>query len=975
MYLKEIEISGFKSFADKININLDNRITCIVGPNGSGKSNIVDAIRFVLGEQSVKSLRGDNLMSDVIFAGSKSRKGLHAASVALTFDNSDNYLKIPYSNVSVKRRLYKTGDNEYFLNGEKCRLKDIVDLFLDSTVSKNSFNIIGQGEIAKILSNSPYERRLVIEEAAGILKYKKRREEALKKLDKTNLNLDRVNDIIKEVEERVTPLKKQSERALEYLDIKEKLKNVEVALLVSEISEANIEYQDTKNQIKTLSDNILDLETKLTNPTIDKIKIENINMEKKLQEMNEKLVLLTKEREEINSNLTILKERSKYDAKDIKVHENIAYLKESKLTLENNFNLLNKELELKYLNKKNIENNLNSLIENLNTLTSKRETSLKEYNTKNKDMLVLENQIEILKNNIEENVYLNNNVRKILDNPKLTGILDVLLNIVKTDNIYENALEVMINGIKNFLIVEDEIAAKNAIDFLKINKLGRVTFLPINVIKPKYVDATTLNSIKNVPGYLGILSDFLKYEPRYQNIILNSFGNVLVVKNLEVGNQISKMIDNKYRIVSLDGDVIHVGGSITGGNLNSKSFANTKGKLQELELKANLNKNTIKTLEVDLNNMEKEIGELDKKIYDVRTNLIRVIDDIGILKNKIAFDKKNLDETIAELKSLTTEDNQTDIEEIEKQYYDKSLECNILEQDIANLLKEKDELQKHILETEGIRKENQLKLNSCEKELNTLNIKLSKLDTKLDSNLNILNNEYSLTYEGAKGLYALEIDSEFARKDVLEYKEKLKEIGMVNLDSINEYKEVNERYTYLTNERDDLLHAKELLYSIISEMDEVMQSEFVETFKELEVEFEKVFKEMFKGGTATLKLTSPDNILETGVEIIASPPGKKLKTITLLSGGEKTLTAISLLFAILNIRSVPFCIFDEVEAALDEANVDNFGKYLEHYEKKTQFLLITHKKRTMEYAKTLYGITMQESGVSKLVSVRLEDKI
>ncbi len=973
MYLKEIEISGFKSFADKININLNNETTCIVGPNGSGKSNIVDAIRFVLGEQSVKSLRGDTSMSDVIFGGSKNRSPMHVASVTLTFDNSDNYLNVPYTTVSVKRRLYKTGDNEYFLNGEKCRLKDITDLLLDSSVGKNSFNIIGQGEISKIISNSSYDRRIVIEEAAGILKYKKRREEAFKKLDKTNLNLDRVNDIIGEVEGRVEPLRKQSEKALKYLDTKKELEKVEVALLTEEITSMNLEYQDIKSKTKTINDNLIKLNKELTNPEIDNLKLKEINISKELQEKNNNLVKITKEKEEINTKRLILKERVKYDSNDIKVQENINYLKENKLSLENKVKLLNKDLENFTIKKKEFEDTLNRLIDEEDNLKLRRENNLKEYNYKTKEMYNLENRIEVLKSNLSDNVYLNNNTRSILDNPRLVGVHDALLNIVKTKKEFEKALDVIMNPIKNFLIVDNGRVANDAIDYLKSNKLGRATFLPLDVIKGRMVDLDTLVLLKSTNGYLGILSDFLEYQGVYKDIVLNQFGNIIVVDNLENGNSISKLIKNRYRVVTLDGDIIHVGGSITGGSIDtSRSLTGVRNEISDLEVKAKLNKNILENLEKEIKEIEDSINDYDKNIYNNRTNLIRTLDEMNEINLNLSNSKKSLEDVTLELKTLGGEEKEEE-KELDKIYYAKTLLCDELEKDIKNLVKEKEELQGVILEKEGINKVKLGEKNKYEKELNSLEITENNLNTKLDNNLNILNSEYSLTYERAREEYSLDIPIEDAKNKVDELRSTIKEIGMVNLDAIDEYKEINERYTYLSSERDDLLHAKDMLYSIIDEMDEVMQSDFLNTFKELEVEFKKVFKEMFKGGDATLSLTDPNNLLETGVDIIASPPGKKLKTIQALSGGEMTLTAISLLFAILNIRSVPFCIFDEVEAALDEANVDVFGTYLDHYKDKTQFLLITHKKRTMEYAKTLYGITMQESGVSKLVSVKLED--
>lgn len=971
MYLKEIEISGFKSFADKIDINLDNEITCIVGPNGSGKSNIVDAIRFVLGEQSVKSLRGESLMSDVIFSGSKNRQGMHAASVNLTFDNTDDYLKIPYKTVSVKRRLYKTGDNEYFLNGEKCRLKDIVDLFLDSGMGRDSFNIINQGDISKLLSNSSYDRRLVIEEAAGILKYKKRREEAFRKLDKTNLNLDRVNDIITEVEARVTPLKEQSEKASLYLDLKEKLKNVEVGVLVTSITNRNQEYLTSKEKINELNTDIISLSKKVNDPEIDELKIKSLNLEKKLQKINQDLLNITTLKEEINSKRLLLKERIKLNANDIKQEEKLSFLTENKFKLEKEISLSEVDLKTKQEEKGVLETNLNTSLNNLTALKEKVSFLNKEINNKRNDYEILLNRIDILKSNITDNMYLNSNVKKILDNKNLTGINDALINLIKTSDMYKTCFEVLTLSNKNFIIIDTSNDSKNVIDYLKQNNLGRVTFLPRDVIKAKYVDLDTARILTDKKGYLGIFSDFLEYDLKYKNIVLNQFGNILVVDTLENANNISKLINNKYKIVTLDGEIIHVGGSITGGSLNNRSIIKTKHELTDLEIKRTTDKNIIDRLLEENNNNLDDISKLEQSIYKDRTDLIIKIESIKNLESKVDNLKKELDNTCLELKSYNN-DSDLELNELNTNYYNKTFEYELLLKEKDKISLEKDKIGEIILEKEGIYKENNLNLKLKEKELKDLEILVSKLENMLDNDLNTLNQEYSLTYERARDEFELEINLAEAKTMVLEYKNKLKSIGNVNIDSIEEYKEVKERYDFLSNERNDLVKAKDMLYSLISEMDDVMQSDFLSTFKELEVEFKKVFRELFKGGDASLKLTDPSNLMETGVDIIASPPGKNLKTITLLSGGEKTLTAISLLFAILNIRKVPFCIFDEVEAALDEANVDNFGSYLHSYKDKTQFLLITHKKRTMEYAKTLYGITMQESGVSKLVSVKLD---
>lgn len=972
MYLKEIEISGFKSFADKINLNLNNEITCIVGPNGSGKSNIVDAIRFVLGEQSVKSLRGDALMSDVIFSGSKNRQPMHAASVNLTFDNTDNYLNIPYKTVSVKRRLYKTGDNEYFLNGEKCRLKDIVDLFLDSGMGRDSFNIISQGDISKLLSNSPYDRRLVIEEAAGILKYKKRREEAFKKLDKTNLNLDRVNDIINEVEARVKPLEEQSKKATLYKELKDELENIEVGLLVAEITNYNQQCLINKNKLVDLNNIILSLTKKTTDPIIDELKLKAININKQKEDINQKLLDLSKTKEDVNSKRLLLKERIKFNATDIKNQEKINYLTDKKLELENKIKVLEKDLTTNSMNTTTLENDITNLTNNLDNLNKKNTSynlSLKEKENEYDRLL---NKIEIIKNNIYENSYLNNNVKRVLENSKLKA-LDALINLIKINPKYNTVLEVATSSNKNFLVVETKSDASKIIDYLKLNNLGRITFLPLEDIKGKYVDLDTQSKLTDLTGYLGVLSDFLEYDSKYKEIILNQFGNILVVDTKENANYLSKVINNRYRIITLDGEIFHVGGSITGGSLKTGGLALAKQELTDLNLDSNNLKNTILTLRENINNNLKEKEVLENNLYLKKRNLLLLTDELKALQERLSNNKEELSNLKIELDSYDSKTFDQELLKLNQEYYDLSLKYELLVKDKNEFIKEYDNIQTNILEKEGLVKENNLLLKTKEKEVHDLEILINKLENKLDNNLNTLNQDYNLTYEGAKEKYYLDKDLDLAKEEVLDLKNKLKNIGNVNLDSIEEYKAVKERYDFLTNERNDLCHAKEMLYSLISEMDDVMQSDFLTTFKELEIEFKKVFRELFKGGDASLKLTDPSNLMETGVDIIACPPGKKLKTITLLSGGEKTLTAISLLFAILNIRMVPFCIFDEVEAALDEANVDNFGSYLHSYKNKTQFLLITHKKRTMEYAKTLYGITMQESGVSKIVSVKLED--
>ncbi len=977
MYLKEIEILGFKSFADKINISLDNNITCVVGPNGSGKSNIVDAIRWVLGEQSVKSLRGENNMADVIFSGSKSRKPLNVASVSLTFDNSDNYLNLPYERVSIKRRAYKTGENEYFLNGEKCRLKDITELFLDTGVGKNSFNIISQGEISKILSSSSLERRAVLEEAAGILKYKTRREEALRKLDKTLNNILRVNDIIGELEGRVEPLKKQSEEAQEYLKIKDQLRDIEVSMLVEEITNINKKYQESKQKIELINKHNIELNTKISNNELEKSKVKSLELEKLIANYTDKLLTLTREEEELNSQRKMTMERSKYASNDFRVHENISLLKDKELHLTSELTILKRDLESLNKNIDDSKEIVTNLVNNLNDIKVKKDHLNKEYSIKNKELLEVDNRISIINDNLENNMLVNSNVKRILNNPRLSGIKDTFGNILIAESLYSKALEVIISGSKNFIIVENEESAKDAINFLKNNNLGRCTFFPLNVIQPRYIDTETLSLIKKEQDYLGILSEFVSYNKEYQNIVLNQLGNIFVCKDIDSGNRLSKIIKNKYRIVTLDGEIIHVGGSITGGSINNiVSPISLKNELNELEFKKNNLSNVLDELTKNINELNSQIIADEEKVYTARSEYIKLTD----IKNNqvINYEEKeknlkNIQTELHSLNSLSENKISQEEEKINKEYYAKCEEKKLLEKDLANVNRDYSKIKGDILNLEGELKILNSDLKNNERNLRDLEIEMTKMETKLDNDLEILNSEYEMTYEKACDEFILELEFEEAKREVLKYKNRLKSIGMVNIHAISEYKEVNDRYTFLTNQREDLLNAKETLHSIIEEMDEVMKEDFLKTFKLLQEEFKKVFQELFKGGTATLKLTNPEDLLTTGVEIIASPPGKSLKAISLLSGGEKTLTAISLLFAILNIRKVPFCIFDEIEAALDENNVDIFGHYLDNYKNKTQFLLITHKKRTMEYAKTLYGITMQESGVSKLVSVKLEN--
>lgn len=979
MYLKEISATGFKSFADKLTISLDGKTTCIVGPNGSGKSNIVDAVRWVLGEQSVKSLRGDSNMSDVIFSGSKNRNALNVATVSLTFDNSDNYINIPYNEITVKRRVYRTGENEYFINNEKCRLKDITDLFLDSGIGKSSFNIISQGEVQKIVSESSYDRRVIFESAAEVLKYKKRKEDALKKLDKTHTNLERVNDIIAELEIQVEPLKEQSIKAEEYLKIKNELKNIEVALLSSEITTINEEYQLTKEKIEKLNNEIMNLGVQSNKSDTELLDLKNnlSKIELTIKELNNRLLSLTKEEEKINGEKNILKERQKYDASNSKVHENISSLKEEKLKKENIIHLDKIDLDTLQNELESIKSEINNLTLLGNTSKKEYQDSFNEYNEKTKLLADIDHKIGIIEDYINNGGTINNSIKAILNNPRLRGIHQTLGALLEIDEKYLKALDVSLGGSKQFIVVENEDSAKSAINYLKDNKLGRATFFPISVIKPRGVDLDTLNVVRNMQGFISVLMDVVKYDSKYYNVVSNQVGNVLLVDNIDNANKISKVINQRYKIVTLDGDIVHIGGTMTGGSLNtSKSIFEEKHELETLRVKRREIAEVIATLEENIKSSTSKLEDNSEKIRQKEIVLIQTQEKYNAKKSSLDITNEEYNNIINELRSLENlVDSSLSKEEdrIMKLYYETSREKEEVVREIARSTKEKDKISSTIDNIEATNKLNNTSLYTKEKELKTLEINISKMDVLLDNYLRILSEDYEMTYEKAKSNYILEMDTKEARSLVNSYKNRIKQIGMVNVQAIEDYKRVSERYNFLNSQKDDLLNAKDTLLEIINEMDTVMKEEFLTTFNKIDKEFQEVFKQLFKGGSASLKLTNPDDLLETGVDIIASPPGKKLTSINLLSGGEKTLTAICLIFAILNVKPIPFCLFDEVEAALDEANVDNFGKYLNNYKDKTQFLIITHKKRTMEYANTLYGITMQESGVSKLVSVKLDN--
>ena len=977
MYLKEIQTYGFKSFADKINFEFTKNINGIVGPNGSGKSNIVDAVRWVLGEASNKQLRASDTTS-VIFSGSKSRKPLNSAMVNIIFDNTDRHLPINFNEVSIKRVLYRSGENEYYLNGEKCRLKDITELLTDSGAAKESFNIIGQGKIDEILSTKPYDRRVIFEEAAGVLKYKKRKEEAIRKLERTNNNINRVNDIIKELEVNLEPLRVQSSEAKEYLECKNKLTDYDISLMIYDVDRYTVEYEDNKNSINNLNDRITELNNNNASYDVsileEKEKLNKLNIE--INENNNKILEYTKELEQTDADIRLLRERKKYVTSDNHI-DKINNIKEQVLSKTNELNSLNNDIDLLKEKIKIREEDINNNNIKYNDIKNNINKYNKIIDDNNREITNINYKINYLEESINNGGNIPSAVKNLLHNPLFSGVHGVIGKLINVTDEYALAVSTSLGGASNYLVVDDTKIASRMVDYLKNNKLGRATFFPLDVIKERYIDSETISKLELTKGYINTLDKVVTYDNKYRNIIMNQLGNVILADNIDNANAISSVIANRYKIVTLDGQLVNVGGSITGGDkVKSNDLIKQKYELNEYKNKLNkLQNENVDSLNI-INDNKDKLASYEDKIYNARIDNNTMNEDITNkenMKNMLQLEIDNLVKELKDIESISNNNSENEESILVSKYYKIKDDINALNKENLMLNTNKEKLNNDIIEIENTSRNSSLNTQKLEKELRDVELKNSKLEVKIDTILNSLNEDYSITYKEAKDKYILEDNPDEVRREVTTLKNKIKDAGMVNLGAIDEFERVSTRYDFLTKQREDLNKAEDTLLEIINDMDNIMKDKFVTTFNEIREEFKRVFRELFRGGDADIYMTDPGNILETGIELEATPPGKNLKSIQSLSGGERTFTAISLLFAILNVRPVPFCIFDEVEAALDEANVDAFGEYLDKYRDKTQFLIITHKKRTMEYVDTLYGITMQESGVSKRVSVKLGD--
>ena len=1181
MYLKRLELQGFKSFADKTILELMPGITTVIGPNGSGKSNISDAIRWVLGEQSMKSLRGTKSL-DIIFAGTQNRKSLGFAEASLVFDNSDGALPIEYTEVTVTRKIYRSGETGYYINKVPCRLKDVLELFMDTGIGKDGYSIIGQGKIDEILSNKSEDRRHIFEEAAGIVKYRTRKQESEKKLEHTKLNLLRINDILTEIEGNLEPLQMQADKAKKYLNLREELKNIEIGLFVYNIEKYKQDLEKVVQDIEIMQSQCNDEEGRL-----ERVKILKEELKSSIDEITETIENMSnigfesqKQIEQLNSDINVaktrisnnnenndryLKEIEEQNAKIKELKDEIEQkeakkdnLKQNKEKFEKELNekqaeldkltekLSSKELEIegykhtveentdkKYelqseinaqninyqnfekrqaqikqemqstiseldgtrLNKEDIakqfneiENKKNKAQNSLNEVAKQREEAnqkIKSFesniNILSSEMRIKESRLKFLIETEKEKEGYIKSVKSLLkdcENIKELGkgMNGVLANIIEVPDDLQIAIEMCLGASLQNIVTETETDAKRLVEHLRKNNLGRASFLPISSVKGKKLD-----KIKgNESGVIGIASDLIKYNKKYEQIILNLLGRTVIVDNMDTAIKVAKQNGYTFRIVTTEGDLINQSGAITGGSV-AKKTVNILGRgkeIEKLEKEIKDLKQKIEKLENDKQNyeesiegilelsanLEKELQEIDityatekQKVISINENIEKLEKRLNRLKEEQANLEKQKEEAVSTKGDLQVEINKiveqneelskiiTEFAELNKddQKYIDDLNFDItnlkisvssfdeseasiqeiqerINQELENahtsienkntqieqIKKDNEELEKSIQETlqkieevkesvnsssskiEELKKERAKKSEKLSKQEDEITAKfkviedlkgqLVKLDvkkTKIEEDINgIINKmweEYELTPNNAEQ-YQKPENVALTQRRVNSLRTEIRELGSVNVDSIEEYKNLKDRYDFMSEQRLDLENTMSKLRKVISDMTQIMKEQFKEKFKVINKNFGEVFAELFGGGKAELTLEDEENILECGIDITVQPPGKKLQNMMLLSGGEKAFTAIALLFAILKINPAPFCVLDEIEAALDDVNVFRYADYLKKFTDHTQFLVITHRKGTMEVADTVYGVTMEESGISKLLSMKLK---
>lgn len=1189
MYLKRLEMQGFKSFAEKIKLDFNCGITAVVGPNGSGKSNIADAIRWVLGEQSVKTLRGSK-MEDVIFAGTEHRKPLGFAEVTIVLDNSDSTLPIDYEEVAITRRVYRSGESEYLINKTNCRLKDITELLLDTGIGRDGYSVIGQGRIDEILSTRSEDRRQIFEEASGIMKYKVRKHDAEKKLELTRQNLERINDIIAELESQLEPLREQSEKARRFLDLREELKVLEVNVYLDSMKKFRDRLEVMDKQLKTVQDQINDENNKLDEITrSNKEKTDLLKtMDERLEEAKQLFYEMEGNLERCSSEIKLNQEKianlmqniERLDTEKAELREKIEVLETEEAGKKDRLKYLERQLEeysaklagyekqmeelLKTLDEeeRSIEllkseimdkmdiqsdkklqiSNLRSHIENMqkrqrsidtevyqNVVEKDREKMKKEELTEsirnaeqhikghkeklsglfrereetdkmlselrmkqakiNSDIQSKSSRVRTLREMEQKLEGYNRSVREVLQachaSPQFgRGIHGALAQLIEVDRKYETAIEISLGGALQNIVTQTEEDAKKAIEFLKKNKLGRATFLPIRSVEGRGFDNQTMARIKQCEGFCGVASELVSYDSVYTGIIRNLLGKVVVIDNLDNGIKMARKFRYSFRIVTLDGDLLNTGGAMSGGSLENRGtgILTRNREISELdeELKSLRQQETgvskdIKQLTEDISRIDSDISSIENEIKNnelvkirdeshlaqtdenlekltarmemlrqEKEQLEREIKETGNELTKYELELLQIEEEISEAKKTVAEfqekhkEDQAARDALHTDITDYKISVNSIKESIAGVNESSDRIhtekenmvmsitkkeseqerfreeikkleeqieglnariKKHSEERSGrsfeidrLTEERKIleediydivnKINDTNKTILLLQEEYSRTEvrkTRLEAEMEALQdriwNEYELTYSSAMELKKDVGSLTSAQRRINEIKNMIKELGPINVAAIDDYIKTKDRYEFMTNQRNDMEQAREKLLRVIAEMTSIMKKQFLEQFKLINKNFNDVFRELFNGGRASLTLVDEENVLESGIEIEAQPPGKKLQNMMLLSGGERAFTAIALLFAILRLKPSPFCVLDEIEAALDEANVYRFVEYLKNYSCNTQFIVVTHRKGTMEGSDMLYGVTMQEHGVSKIISMKMGEKV
>ncbi|MBQ9153667.1 MAG: AAA family ATPase [Solobacterium sp.] len=970
MFLKRIEMQGFKSFADKTVISFEYPITGIVGPNGCGKSNISDSVRWVLGEQSARQMRGEK-MNDVIFSGSADRRQLNMAEVTLVFDNSNHILNSEKDELEVTRRLYRdSGDAQYLINRNAVRLKDVVDLFLDTGLGKDSLSIISQGNVITFAESKPRDRRGIFEEAAGVAKYKKRKLESLSRLERTRVNLERSTDILNELEKQVSPLKRQAHKAEIYREKKKRLEEIEISVLVQDIQDLNASIEESRKAL-------FDVETKaqmcstsiqIGENRIQEERKQNSALEREISALQDELMHTVDAISSLEARKAEMDERRKYiietGSREQKAKETRGLLAEAKEEYEdrkNRLDAINREIRL---DSERLSQTAQKVFD-LNNELSQAEGMLRS----------MENQKAYLENLLRDPLSSarQSGAKSIMDNRSaLKGIMGVIGQVIKAKAGYEQAVSEALGGAMYNIVTSDEAAARDAIRFLNRNMSGRATFLPLTVCQPRWISKEASVIAGNTKGYCGAASDFVEYDSRFEPVVASLLRNVMVAEDMESGNELSSLTGRQYKIVTLNGEVIHRGGSMTGGKLrHNTTIVTAEKELQDIRGKIDAQRARVEIARRESSQTERLKDEITRSMQQHRVDAASLEPVVDAKKAK--YDKLRNDLSL--LSGSADIEESADLPETDDMIT-KLNEAYSRRDEVTSSIRSKRE-QRIQLSQETERKEMQMKqlrkdMQRYQDNAGAIKIDQTRLETKIENALNRLASEYKLTFEFASTRVS-EVSSENAREEVLQLRADIERLGNINMNAPEEYNEVNQRYELLKKSIEELTQSRDKILAAIDEMDRVMIRQFKEMFDKINTEFNDIFRNLYGGGKARLILEDPSDILNTGIDIDAQPPGKAVQNNMLFSGGEKSLIALCVLFAILKVKPVPLVILDEVEAALDQSNVERFAQYLHNYTDRTQFIVVTHRPGTMQNADVLYGVTMQHQGVSQMLRVELKD--